>query len=82
MLKYFDLQRYIALHREQLQQAVNRVVDSGWYLLGNEVKAFEKATPNTSARRIVWPAEMDWTPFRSSSRPTLREVCYALETRY
>ena len=43
MLKYFDLQRYTALHREQLQQAVNRVVDSGWYLLGNEVKAFEKA---------------------------------------
>ena len=43
MLKYFDLQRYTAQHREQLQAAVSRVVDSGWYLLGNEVKAFENA---------------------------------------
>ena len=43
MLKYFDLQRYTAQHREQLQEVVRRVVDSGWYLLGNEVKAFEKA---------------------------------------
>ena len=43
MLKYFDLQRYTTQHREQLQEAVRRVVDSGWYLLGNEVRAFEKA---------------------------------------
>ena len=43
MLKYFDLQRYTAQHHEQLQEAVRRVVDSGWYLLGNEVNAFEKA---------------------------------------
>ncbi len=43
MLKYFDLQRYTAQHREQLQAAVSRVVNSGWYLLGNEVKAFENA---------------------------------------
>ena len=43
MLKYFDLQQYTAQHHEQLQEAVRRVVDSGWYLLGNEVNAFEKA---------------------------------------
>ena len=43
MLKYFDLQQYTAQHREQLQEAVRRVVDSGWYLLGNEVNAFAKA---------------------------------------
>ena len=43
MLKYFDLQRYTAQHRKQLQEAIRRVVDSGWYLLGNEVNAFEKA---------------------------------------
>lgn len=43
MLKYFDLQQYTVQHREQLQEAVRRVVDSGWYLLGNEVNAFEKA---------------------------------------
>lgn len=43
MLKYFDLQRYTAQHRKQLQEAVRRVVNSGWYLLGNEVNAFEKA---------------------------------------
>jgi len=43
MLKYFDLQRYTAQHRKQLQEAVRRVVDSGWYLLGNEVNAFEKS---------------------------------------
>ncbi len=42
MIKYLDLQRTTAAHGEEIQAAVRRVVESGWYLLGNEVRAFEE----------------------------------------
>ncbi len=42
-LKYLDLQRLNASFEPALSEAVQRVVSSGWYLLGNEVKTFEQA---------------------------------------
>ena len=42
MIKFLDLQKVTASHAEEIHQAVTRVVDSGWYLLGNEVKNFEE----------------------------------------
>lgn len=42
MIKFLDLQKITKSFEPQLSQAVQRVVDSGWYLLGNEVKAFEE----------------------------------------
>ena len=42
MNKFLDLQKVTASHAEEIHQAVERVVDSGWYLLGNEVKNFEE----------------------------------------
>jgi dTDP-4-amino-4,6-dideoxygalactose transaminase len=42
MIKFLDLQKVTGKNGEEIREAVNRVVDSGWYLLGNEVKEFEK----------------------------------------
>ncbi|SFH28246.1 DegT/DnrJ/EryC1/StrS family aminotransferase [Pedobacter insulae] len=42
MIKFLDLQRINAQYKEELQNAFNRVIDSGWYILGEEVKRFEE----------------------------------------
>ena len=41
MLKYLDLQRLNAQHTAEINTAVQRVIESGWYLLGEEVSVFE-----------------------------------------
>lgn len=38
---FLDLKAINARHAAELKVAANRVVDSGWYILGAEVKAFE-----------------------------------------
>ena len=40
MIKYLDLKAVTALHADEIQAAVRRVVDSGWYLQGQENDAF------------------------------------------
>ncbi|MCX6248475.1 MAG: DegT/DnrJ/EryC1/StrS family aminotransferase [Bacteroidetes bacterium] len=42
MIKFLDLKAINASFEPELSQAVQRVVSSGWYLLGEEVQAFEK----------------------------------------
>jgi dTDP-4-amino-4,6-dideoxygalactose transaminase len=42
MIKFLDLQKINAQYASELKEAASRVIDSGWYLLGNEVKNFEK----------------------------------------
>lgn len=42
MIKYCDLKKTTETYEPQLSEAVNRVVQSGWYILGNEVKKFEE----------------------------------------
>ena len=42
MIQFLDLQKITALHGNEIEQAVNRVVASGRYLQGNENKSFEK----------------------------------------
>ena len=42
MIKFLDLQNINAQHAQALKQAASRVIDSGWYVLGQEVKAFEQ----------------------------------------
>lgn len=42
MIKFLDLQKINEQYKSELQQAFNRVLDSGWYILGNEVKVFEE----------------------------------------
>lgn len=43
MIPYLDLKRVTALHSEEIDKAVREVTHRGWYLLGEEVKAFEDA---------------------------------------
>lgn len=42
MVEFLSLQKITAAHEVELQAAVSRVVRSGWYLLGEEVTAFER----------------------------------------
>lgn len=41
MIKFLDLKAINDRYQPELSQAVQRVIDFGWYLLGNEVKTFE-----------------------------------------
>lgn len=41
MIKFLDLQKINALHKDELQHVANNVIESGWYLLGDRVKSFE-----------------------------------------
>lgn len=43
MIKFLDLQKVTHRHAAEVKDAVNRVIDSGWYLLGNEVQQFEQS---------------------------------------
>ena len=38
-----DLRRQFELHAAEYEQKAVEVLRSGWYILGNEVKQFEKA---------------------------------------
>jgi dTDP-4-amino-4,6-dideoxygalactose transaminase len=42
MIKNLDLQKITQKYQDELRVAVNRVVDSGWYLQGKENESFEK----------------------------------------
>lgn len=42
MIKFLDLKAINDSFEPELSNAIKRVLDSGWYLLGNEVKAFEQ----------------------------------------
>lgn len=41
MIKFLELQKITAKYADEIHEAVNRVVDSGWYLQGEENKIFE-----------------------------------------
>jgi Predicted pyridoxal phosphate-dependent enzyme apparently involved in regulation of cell wall biogenesis len=42
MIKFLDLQKINAQYADELKQAAAEVIDSGWFLLGERVKSFEK----------------------------------------
>lgn len=41
MIKFLDLQKINAVYREELIDVFTRVLDSGWYIMGAELKRFE-----------------------------------------
>ena len=41
MIEFLNLRRVNAVHRTALRAAVDRVIDSGWYILGEETDRFE-----------------------------------------
>lgn len=42
MIKFLDLKQINSLYRDEIIEAVTRVVDSGWYIRGNELACFEE----------------------------------------
>lgn len=46
MIKFLDLQKINAQYAEELKQAAAEVIDSGWFLLGEQVKQFEANLAN------------------------------------
>ena len=46
MIKLLDLQAITAMHGDEYKEAVNRVIDSGWFLQGNENEQFESDYAN------------------------------------
>ena len=42
MIKFLNLHAINQSFEPELSTAIKKVIDSGWYLLGNEVKSFEK----------------------------------------
>ena len=46
MIPFLDLKSINAQYREELIQAVTDVIDSGWYVQGTQIKAFEQELAN------------------------------------
>lgn len=42
MIPFLNLKRENERHADEIKEAVNRVIDSGWYILGEEKERFEK----------------------------------------
>jgi dTDP-4-amino-4,6-dideoxygalactose transaminase len=43
MIKFLDLRKINAQFEQELRIAANRVIDSGWYLMGKELEIFEQS---------------------------------------
>ena len=41
MIRFFDLQKINQQYQEQFQKKMELVLDKGWFILGDEVRAFE-----------------------------------------
>jgi dTDP-4-amino-4,6-dideoxygalactose transaminase len=41
MIKFLDLHKINAQYEQELKEAANRVIGSGWYLMGKELESFE-----------------------------------------
>jgi dTDP-4-amino-4,6-dideoxygalactose transaminase len=57
---FLDLKAINARHAAELKAAAARVIDSGWYVLGEEVKAFE-------AEFAAWTVRYSSSPTRTPS---------------
>jgi len=54
MIKFLDLQKINAQYKDELKRVAEEVVDSGWYLLGERCKFFEKKLAEyTNAKHAI-----------------------------
>ncbi len=53
MIKFLDLQKVTAKYADEIHEAVRRVVDSGWYLQGQENERFEANYANYIGTKYV-----------------------------
>ena len=56
MVKFLDIQKITQKYENEIHRSVSRIIDSGWYLLGQETAEFEK----NYAQRIVLALPMGW----------------------
>tara|TARA_B110000114_G_scaffold2002_1_gene1906 strand:+ start:7359 stop:8459 length:1101 start_codon:yes stop_codon:yes gene_type:complete len=42
MIEFLSLKKVNALYADELKKAANRVIDSGWYVMGKELESFEQ----------------------------------------
>lgn len=57
MIKFLDLQKVNLLHQEEIETRLLKTFRSGWYLLGEEVKQFEKNLSDyTGAKNAIGTA--------------------------
>ncbi|CAH0198743.1 dTDP-3-amino-3,6-dideoxy-alpha-D-galactopyranose transaminase [Pedobacter sp. Bi27] len=54
MIKFLDLYKINQLHKKNLQDAFERVLESGWYIMGSELRNFEqKFSKYTGAKHTI-----------------------------
>lgn len=53
MLKFLDLHKINERYRQEIDDAIKKVIDSGWYLLGKEIKRFEDEFSNFCGTRYA-----------------------------
>lgn len=54
MIKFLDLQQINLAHQQEIEEKLLQTFRSGWYLLGNEVKTFEKQLADyTGAKHAI-----------------------------
>ena len=52
MIPFLDLKGLNAQYRAKLIEACTRVIDSGWYIQGNECKEFDKMLAIVTGKQI------------------------------
>ena len=59
MINFLDLKKINDSFEPELSLSIKRVLDSGWYLLGNEVKKFEQEYAEFIGVNTVSVLQMD-----------------------
>ena len=62
MIPFSDPSASYQAHKKEIDEAIQRVLDSGWFVLGKEVDAFEKEFACVSMAKIFMPWEWRMEP--------------------
>jgi dTDP-4-amino-4,6-dideoxygalactose transaminase len=52
MIKFLDLQKINMAYQKQFQEKLKLVLENGWFILGDEVKIFERNLIKTAHERM------------------------------
>ncbi len=61
MISFLDLKAINNNYAVEIEKALNNVINSGWYVLGQEVEVFEKEFAKYCGANIVLGWQTDWT---------------------
>ena len=77
MLKFYDLSAINACYHDEIMNAFNKVLDSGWFIMGSELKAFESEFAEFVKVMYAYPEGADccehvfrWVKAKIRKRPT------------